>query len=179
MNDLIIRAATVADSGKLYEWDKKPHVQAAVSNSGSSSFDADWEEELADRDDGTEFYIAEVASIDQLTAIGAMQIIDPATERSQYWGEAAPNQRAMDIWIGEERYIGKGYGTRMMTYAINRCFEPREVTNVLIDPLSNNTRAHKFYKSLGFEFAERRVFDEESDCFVFTLTRTTWESRLV
>lgn len=179
MSDLRIRKATEADSVKLYEWDKKPHVQAAVSNNGTSSFDADWEEELADRDDGTEFFIAELLTAERPTAIGAMQIIDPATEQSQYWGATAPNQRAIDIWIGEEAYLGKGYGTRMMTYAINRCFEPMEVHTILIDPLSNNTRAHDFYKSFGFEFVERRVFDEESDCFVFKLMRDVWESRLV
>ncbi len=171
--ELCIRSATVADARQLYLWDEKPHVQAAVSTSGTSSFEADWEEELSTRSDGTEFFIAEVSGV----AIGAMQIIDPALERSHYWGAVAENQKAIDIWIGEETYLGRGYGTQMMTFAIEHCFAAKNVRSVLIDPLANNIRSHKFYESLGFEFVERRQFDEESDCFVFKLTRAKWGLR--
>lgn len=169
---LHIRPATIEDAAQLYLWDEKPHVQAAVSNSGTSSFDADWEEELAQRSDGTEFFIAQVATV----AIGALQIIDPATERSHYWGEMAENQKAIDIWIGEESYLGQGYGTQMMAFAIEHCFATEKVHTILIDPLSNNLRAHKFYQSIGFEFVEQRQFDEESDCTVFKLTRKKYLS---
>ncbi len=170
MNDLNIRPATDADAEQLYLWDQKPHVLAAVSNSGTSSFDEDWYEELAPRSDGTEFFIAEVSG----RAIGAMQIIDPALERTHYWGDADANQKAIDIWIGEEAYIGKGYGTIMMTFAIEHCFAAKNVVAILIDPLFDNTRSHKFYKKFGFEFVERRQFDEDSDCFVFKLTSEKW-----
>lgn len=178
MKDLTIRKATPADAPVLYAWDDKPHVQAAVSNSGTTSFEANWEEELADRVDGTEFFIAEVATQDGAVAIGALQVIDPALEQSHYWGAVAANQRAIDIWIGETQYLGKGYGTQMMTFAIDYCFKPPYVISILIDPLSNNTRAHDFYKKFGFEFVERRQFDDESDCFVFKLTRNAYSKSL-
>ena len=173
--ELCIRPAIVADARQLYLWDEKPHVQAAVSSSGTSSFEAHWEEELAERADGTEFFIAEVSGV----AIGALQIIDPALEQTHYWGAVAENQKAIDIWIGEEAYLGQGYGTQMMTFAITHCFAAKNVWAILIDPLANNIRSHKFYKSLGFEFVERRQFDEESDCFVFKLTRAKWELQTI
>jgi len=173
--ELKIRPATVADAAILYLWDEKPHVQAAVSNSGTVSFEANWEEELAARGDGTEFFIAEVSSTTADIPIGALQIIDPATEQSHYWGEVENNLRAIDIWIGEEQFLGRGFGTRMMRFAIERCFAHTDVKAILIDPLTNNTRAHKFYKMIGFEFLEQRVFDEESDCFVFILKRAQWD----
>ncbi|MBX2836305.1 MAG: acetyltransferase [Gammaproteobacteria bacterium] len=170
---LSIRLALVDDVPQLYRWDEKPHVQKAVSNSGTIGFDANWEEELGVRDDGTEFFIAEVNS----EPIGAMQVINPATEQSHYWGAVAPNLRAIDIWIGEEEFIGRGFGSRMMTFAIEHCFADPSVSAILIDPLSNNTEAHRFYERLGFEFMERRQFDDESDCFVFRLTRDVWKAR--
>lgn len=176
MADLTIRTATLADAARLYEWDEKPHVQAAVSNSGTTSFEADWEEELAVRADGTEFFIADLTTDKIIRSIGAMQVIDPATEQTHYWGPVASNQRAIDIWIGEVDCLGKGYGTQMMTYVIDHCFAQAEVVAILIDPLSNNIRSHKFYKTLGFELAGHRRFDEESDCSVFWLPRSTWES---
>jgi len=40
--------------------------------------------------------------------IGAMQIIDPFTEQTHYWGEIEPNLRAIDIWIGAAEDLGKG-----------------------------------------------------------------------
>jgi len=179
--ELKIRPATVADAAILYEWDEKPHVKAAVSNSGMVSFEADWEEELAARDDGVEFFIAEVSNTPVPTQpdvpIGVLQIIDPAKERDHYWGEVENNLRAIDIWIGEEQFLGRGFGTTMMRFAIERCFSPTQVKAILIDPLSNNTRAHKFYNTFGFEFLEQRVFDEESDCFVFILKRARWDAK--
>jgi len=172
MENLIIRRAKPNDAPQLYLWDKEPHVMAATSNSGTQSFDADWDDELAPRNDGTEFYIAEVNN----KPIGAMQIINPHTERSHYWGAIANNLRAIDIWIGDTDYLAKGYGSRMMTMAINRCFSNPVVSAILIDPLTKNTRSHVFYQRLGFEFLERRQFDEESDCHVYKLTRLRWEA---
>jgi aminoglycoside 6'-N-acetyltransferase len=47
---------------------------------------------------------------------------------------------------------------------------------VLIDPLASNTRAHRFYERLGFEFVERRRFGAD-DCFVYRLPRAAWAQR--
>ena len=171
-DELIIRLARLSDIPTLTHWDEKEHVKAATTNDGSAGFDMDWEDELAPRSDGTEFLIAEVNG----HPIGALQIIDPATERTHYWGAIANNLRALDIWIGEEAYLAQGHGSRMMEYAINRCFADNRVTAVLVDPLANNTRSHRFYERLGFQFAERRQFDDVSDCFVYRLEREAWSS---
>jgi len=47
-HDLRIRKANPNDAAVFYAWDEKPHVKQAVSNSGETSFDSDWEEELAE-----------------------------------------------------------------------------------------------------------------------------------
>ena len=164
---LTIRAASISDVSILTEWNEKPHVKAAISSDGSKSFDVNWGEELQARTDGTEILIAEVDG----SSIGAMQIIDPATERTHYWGAVENNLRAIDIWIGEQEYIGRGYGSQMMEFVIEHCFSNSMVNAILIDPLVNNTRSHRFYLRLGFEFVERRQFSETSDCFIFRLSR--------
>ena len=169
-DDLSIRPATPDDAPILRRWDELPHIRAATSNDGSVAFDADWDEELAARDDGTAFFLALVGD----RPIGMLQIIDPATERSHYWGEVQPGLRAIDIWIGDTDYLGRGYGTRMMRFAIEHCFASPEVRAIVIDPLVNNVQAHRFYRRLGFEFVERRVFDEDSDCHVFRLELARW-----
>ena len=45
--------------------------------------------------------------------IGFLQIIDPAREENHYLGERASDLRAIDIWIGKEAYIGRGFGKKM------------------------------------------------------------------
>lgn len=79
-------------------------------------------------------------------------------------------KRAIDIWIGEEEHLNKGYGTEMMRLAIERCFADSTVSGILIDPLASNTKAHRFYKRMGFAFVEERIFDE-TGCFVYELKR--------
>jgi aminoglycoside 6'-N-acetyltransferase len=103
--------------------------------------------------------------------IGFIQIIDPAREESRYWGDVPAGLRAIDIWIGEEADLGRGYGTAIMRLALARCFADVSVSTVLIDPLATNTRARRFYERLGFQFAERRRFGQD-DCAVYRLNRT-------
>jgi aminoglycoside 6'-N-acetyltransferase len=52
--------------------------------------------------------------------------------------------RAIDLWIGEECDLGKGYGRKMMELAIARCFSDPFVKAILVDPLAENTHAHRF-----------------------------------
>jgi len=79
----------------------------------------------------------------------------------------------IDSWIGEAAYLGRGFGTAMMTLAIDRCFADPTVTAILIDPLESNVRARRFYERLGFAFVERRRFGDD-DCAVYRLDRARW-----
>ena len=61
----------------------------------------------------------------------------------------------------------------MMQLAIENCFKVPSVTSILVDPLKSNTRAHRFYKRLGFHFVEERDFNG-SMCLVLELDKTTY-----
>lgn len=161
---LTLRTANPADLELLRRWDDEPHVLESDPND-----DWGWETELARQPDWREQLIAEVDG----RAIGFVQIIDPAREDSHYWGDTAPDLRAIDIWIGEADALNRGYGTTMMQLALARCFAAPEVEAVLIDPLASNERAHRFYERLGFRFVERRRFGLD-DCRVYRLDRTQW-----
>lgn len=181
-----LRPATPADLNLLQLWDEQPHVIAAKDGNykerdtiGSTyqTVDPDdwhWEIELDRTPDWREQLIAEIAG----RPIGFIQIIDPAREDSHYWGDIAANLRAIDIWIGEETNLGKGYGTKMMQLAVARCFTDPAVTAILIDPLASNTRAHRFYERLGFKFVEPRQFGDD-DCWVYRLNRADWNPESV
>ncbi len=167
-----LRPATPNDLPTLQYWDQQQHVKDAI---GSDDDDWQWEKELPRSVPWRELLIAENKDSEHQVrrAIGFIQIIDPQLEETHYWGEVEANLRAIDIWIGEARDLGKGFGQEMMRLALARCFDSPNVEAVLIDPLSSNTRAHKFYRRLGFEFVETRVFDTEQ-CSVHRLSRSTW-----
>lgn len=162
--NLYLRPATLDDVALLRRWDDQPHVIASDPDT-----DWEWEFELGRSPEWREQLIAEVNG----HAIGFIQIIDPALEESHYWGNMPANLRAIDIWIGESAYLGKGYGTQMMQLALARCFANPAVSAVLIDPLASNTRAHRFYGQQGFKFVENRFFGSD-ECCVYRLDRVAW-----
>jgi aminoglycoside 6'-N-acetyltransferase len=86
--------------------------------------------------------------------------------------------RAIDIWIGEEAYLGQGYGTQMMQIALSDyCFvDGNNVTAVIIDPLVTNVAAHRFYQRLGFRPVGERYFgtNNNDQCLVHRLERADW-----
>lgn len=109
-----------------------------------------------------------------LVPIGFIQIIDPLNEEDHYWGmDCDPNLRALDIWIGNISYIGKGYGTQMMEEALKSgfVFGNPKVTAAIVDPMADNIQAHKFYTKLGFQpDSDIRYFGPDK-CLVHRLTR--------
>lgn len=170
-----LRPAVAADAGLLAAWDRQPHVIAAVTDDpeAEAAFGGtDWSEELAMQSEVFRYSIAEADG----RPIGVMLTIDPAREPNHYWGDIEPGLRALDIWIGPPDALGRGYGTRMMTLAIDACFAEPGVTAIVIDPLASNTAAHRFYGRLGFRPVERRMFGED-DCLVHRLERAEWEAR--
>jgi aminoglycoside 6'-N-acetyltransferase len=170
-----LRPMSLADVPLLDLWDRQPHVKAATSDDPSQpkAFgDTYWPDELALVGPDCQYLVAELDG----RPIGAMQVIDPHTEQTHYWGQIEPNLRAIDIWIGAAEDLGKGYGETMMRRAFQLCFAEPAVTAIVIDPLASNTRAHKFYRRLGFVAEGRRVFGDD-DCLVHRLTRATWRRR--
>jgi aminoglycoside 6'-N-acetyltransferase len=165
-DEITLRLASIGDAALLHAWDRQPHVIAAT---GADSGAWDWERELPRAVAWRELLVAEHAG----RAVGMVQIIDPKEEETHYWGAASPNQRAIDIWIGEPADLGRGYGTAIMRRAIARCFADPAVEAILVDPLVANRRAHRFYERLGFRCIERRTFGED-DCFVYRLARRDW-----
>ncbi len=162
---MVLRPASLADLALLEYWDSLPHVIAASGDDDGF----DWRAELPRDVDWREMLIAEIDG----RPVGFIQIIDPRREETQYWGPVEPNLRAIDIWIGEENDLGRGFGTRIMQLAIERCFRDPSVTAILIDPLASNRRARRFYERLGFGAIERRRFGND-DCVVYRLDRSAW-----
>lgn len=174
MGRVTLRRATAADIVWLELWDDEPDVVAATSDDPSATVafaGIVWADEIAAQSAFMQYYIGEVDG----RPIGAMQLCDPQLEPTHYWGDVAPNLRALDIWIGAAADRNRGYGAEMMRLALALCFAEPRVTAVIIDPLASNTRAHRFYRRLGFKPIGRRVFGRD-ECLVFELARRHWQA---
>jgi aminoglycoside 6'-N-acetyltransferase len=162
---IALRPATLADLELLRRWDREPDVAASTGDDG----EYDWESELPRAVVWRELLIAEADG----RPVGVLQIIDPAEEETHYWGDAPPDLRAIDIWIGAAADRGRGLGTAIMHAVLARCFANTRVAAVLIDPLERNTRARRFYERLGFRAVGPRRFGSD-DCMVYRITREAW-----
>jgi len=163
-----LRHANINDLKILQYWDKQPHIIETIPDT-----DWNWAFELKRKPEWREQLIAEINN----KPIGFVQIIDPAIEETHYWGNIGANKRAIDIWIGEKQYLGKGYGNQMMQLAIEKCFANPLVDEILLDPLETNTKAIKFYEQLGFRFVEYRQFPDVKSP-VYALKKQTWLNQI-
>ena len=165
MNLPVLRRAARDDLPLLRYWDSQPHVIASDPDD-----DWAWETELCRDPSWREQLIAEING----KPVGFVQIIDPAEEESHYWGEVETGLRALDIWIGEEKNLRQGFGTKIMQLVLSRCFSSPEVDAVIIDPLESNKAARRFYRRIGFRFVEYRWFGNDY-CAVYQLPREVFE----
>ncbi len=164
---LTLRDVTLGDLPLLERWNRNEHV---IFGGG----DWDWDElDIGRKHEWRELLIAQIDG----RPLGFMQILDPAREESNYWGDVEEHLRAIDIWIGEAGDLGKGHGTTMMRLALDRCFAHPAVTAIVIDPRASNVRSHRFYERLGFRFVETRRFrEDDEDCRVYRLPRAHYET---
>ena len=173
MARVTLRRATQADAAWLDRWDTDADVIACSTDDPDATVafaDTEWADELGAQDEYSQWLIGELDG----RPIGAMQICDPQLETTHYWGEIAPNLRAIDIWIGAPGDRGKGHGGEMMRLALDLCFTDPRVTGIVIDPLASNERALRFYRRMGFRPVGRRTFGGD-DCLVHELTRRDWQ----
>lgn len=159
-----LRKATKKDIPLLKYWDTLPHVYKAT------QCEWDWEKEFEKERNWCQQYIAMLDT----EPIGFLQIIDPSREETQYWGTIPEPTRAIDIWIGPENALHKGYGEYMMRAAFDLCFFKTDVSKVLVDPLLSNISAHRFFKFLGFENSVLRLYNNDISS-VYEYPRSKWE----
>jgi aminoglycoside 6'-N-acetyltransferase len=172
-----LRNATLDDLQLLMLWDEADHVQ--VCSGDPDCNDWNWEYELPRKDLSWRYQLIAEDLEANNKPIGFLQIIDPFEEESHYWGlDCEPNQRAIDIWIGEENYLNRGFGTQMMKQVLAHpfVFGHPNVTTAWIDPLDSNTKAHRFYQRLGFQPIGIRYFNADR-CLVHRLTRSDYLSQ--
>lgn len=71
----------------------------------------------------------------------------------------------MDLFIAEEDYLNKGYGTKIVKLFTDYIFTRFPAEIILIDPATSNKRAIRCYEKAGFTFV-KKAFDGVTDCYI-------------
>jgi aminoglycoside 6'-N-acetyltransferase len=167
LHNITFRESIPSDLETLLHWDEQTHV---INSDPDDEWN--WESELKRNPAWRKQIMAELNG----KPLGFIQIINAKEEETHYWGKVSDGIAAIDIWIGEENNLGKGYGTIMMNYAIEQCFADIRINEILIDPLESNTAAHRFYERVGFKFLRHQKFGDQN-CRVYSLKRVDWENK--
>lgn len=80
--------------------------------------------------------------------IGYLQFYQ--ADAREYSFEGFGNTWALDLFIGEPDYWGRGLGTRFVSLLLSYLFEQMGASWVLIDPHIDNARAISSYEKAGF-----------------------------
>lgn len=165
--ELTYHIATLDDADMLGRWDRAPHMQIAR---GQSDW-WHWEEELCQTENWREMLIVKYCG----NSFGFLQIMNAGQDPYNYWDGLDHTHMAIDMWIGEERFLNRGFGSLILRYAVKRAFQNPEITTVWIDPLAQNMQAIHFYQKHGFQPVEINCEDADR-LYIHNLTRQNWEA---
>ena len=76
------------------------------------------------------------------------------------------NTVGFDLFIGEENYLNKGYGTQIVRQFSQMLLTKPEVGKIIVDPFIYNTRAIRCYEKAGFNFYKEDFDDNGAKLYV-------------
>ncbi len=76
-----------------------------------------------------------------------------------------PGTFCLDLFIGEEDYLNKGYGTKIVKCFVNKLLTEFKAKMILIDPSCSNKRAIRCYEKSGFKVI-RKEHDGTNECCI-------------
>ena len=139
---------TADDIPQLLVWFDEPHVNK-------------WWPTLS-KDETIEHFLKRIRSKDTfgyIVYLGTIPIgyiqyyyIDRTVEKAGSWLPELPAATVgTDQFIGEPQYIGKGYGTKLVTAFIEYLKEMEPyITTIIVDPEPENLAAIRCYEKVGF-----------------------------
>lgn len=143
---------TEEDVPLYYEWAEKPHVKNVWFLEGYQP-----KEYILQKIIGNGIEYPFVILIDD-KPIGHIQYWDiyardqiEKDKKDYFTGEPAGTY-GIDIFIGEDEYLGKGYGTKALLLFTKFLFEQYDAKKIVIDPSADNKQAIRSYEKAGFHF---------------------------
>src|ERR1700747_1752802 len=75
--------------------------------------------------------------------------LDPMHNRQPY--------AVLENFVIDERFRAKGYGTQLMSYAVDFCYRA-ECSKIMVQSHSSRSESHAFFEAQGFSAANKKAF---------------------
>lgn len=149
MNLLKIRMLHDEDIPLLKAWLHKEHVSKWYENPDS------WLAEVDGRFDTYSFINHFIALYDG-NPIGFCQYYTCADANEDWYGEISPvGSYSIDYLIGEENYLGKGFGKAIVDLLVKTVFSLNEAQRIIVLPEMENTASCNTLLANGFFFDQK------------------------
>ena len=143
---MVLRRANASDFPMLEVWLNKDYIKQWYGEL------EEWIEEIKNRDgkfDWLNHYIVEVDN----KSIGFCQYFDCSKAPKGFeWDDEPPGTFAIDYLIGEENFLGKGFGTVIIQELIELILEIEDPIQIIADPVKENVKSIKLLEKNGFIF---------------------------
>ena len=155
----------MADVALWEQWVVKPQVKETWFIEGYLSPDCIYEK-LA----GNGYDYPYIIQVDD-KPIGYIQCTDlytyrmVATELVGVFRQEDPGTYGIDLFIGEEDFLDKGYGTKIIKAFVQKILKELPAKQIVIDPEVSNKRAIRCYEKAGFKFV-KIANNGIKDCYV-------------
>lgn len=142
-NNVIIRKTIFNDCTFFAEWERKNYVREFLTIEETRDYEDIVTEYISRKlDNSKEQYTIVLKSENKPIGRVYLAKIDRGSDSIDI----------TRIYIGDENYIGKGYGKESMIMLLDYCFKTLEMERVTLDHYPNNERASKLYLELGFKY---------------------------
>ena len=150
----------------FFEWAKKSHVKDTWFIDGYESID-----KYSEKIKGNGYDYSFIIYIDD-KPIGYIQCSDLYAYKTLcpnpkgIFVNEEPGTFCLDLFIGEEEYLNKGYGTEIVKLFADKLFTEFKARKILIDPACSNKRAIRCYEKAGFKFLRKEYDGVTESCIM-------------
>lgn len=141
--NLIIRKSTFNDCTFFAEWEIKDYIKKFLTIEETRNYENIVTEFLSrEVDDSKEQYTIVLKSENKPIGRVYLAKIDKISDSVDI----------SRIYIGDENYLGKGFGKESMTLLLEYCYKNLNMQRITLDHYPNNEKVSKLYLKLGFKY---------------------------
>lgn len=172
--NIVFKPLEKNDMSLFLTWAKKPHVRDTWFQEGYENID-----KYQQKIEGNGYDYSFIIYLND-TPIGYIQTSDLYAYKIKcqnlkgVFTNEEPGTFCLDLFIGEEDYLNKGYGTEIVKAFIDKLFKDFNAKKILIDPACSNKRAIRCYEKAGFKII-RKEHDGMDECCIMRFERKRQE----
>lgn len=149
-----------------YQWAGKPYIRDIWFREGYEP-----KEKILEKINGSDSvpFVVKVGD----TPVGYIQYYDLSKGCWKAMASEPEGTLGFDVFIGEEDYLEKGYGTVLVIAFTDMLFNLAGTQKVVVDPAPDNKRAIRCYEKAGFSFVRNAIDDMGEKIYIMAQTTPT------